>query len=137
MSNCIFCKIINNEVPSYTVYEDDKTRAFLDIFPSAPGHVMVILKKHGDTVLDYASRELSDLMTTTQKVVGALERVYDTKTLTIGINHGEPSGVPHLHIHIIPRTPADAGGVIQSIVKREGKDTIQKECEKIKIEIKN
>ncbi|MBI3385767.1 HIT domain-containing protein, partial [Candidatus Gottesmanbacteria bacterium] len=68
MNDCIFCKVIANEVPSYTVYEDADTRAFLDIFGVTDGHTLVVLKKHGDTILDYSSEEIGKLWTSVQKV---------------------------------------------------------------------
>jgi len=132
MDECIFCKLVSNQIPSYTVYEDQWSRAFLDIFPSAPGHVAVVLKKHGWTLLDYTPDELKRLWSTVQKVVPALTVVYKTEIFTIGINHKELKGVHHLHVHIIPRFPDDRGGVIQSIVEKEVKEPLGDIAEKIK-----
>lgn len=113
---CLFCRLVKNEIPSYTVFEDADTRAFLDIFPKAPGHTCVILKKHGWTLSDYTPEELGTLMTSVRKVTAALAVAMKTDVFTIGINHKEALGVHHLHVHIIPRYPEDGGGVIQSIV---------------------
>jgi len=132
MDNCLFCQIVRNEVPSYTVYEDEQARAFLDIFPSTPGHVVVILKKHGWTILDYSPKELSHLMETVQKVVRALIVSFKTEVFTLGVNHKEEQGVHHLHIHVLPRFPDDGGGVIQSIVETNGKEPLTEIAEKIK-----
>jgi histidine triad (HIT) family protein len=52
---------------------------------------------------------------TAQKVAKAIESAYETTILTIGINHGEPAGVPHLHVHLMPRFEGDGGGIIQSL----------------------
>lgn len=136
MDNCLFCKIIANEVPSYTVYEDEYTRAFLDIMPRTSGHTMVILKKHGWTILDYTPEELSSLMATVQKVVRALTTIYKTEVFTLGINHKEEQGVHHLHVHVLPRFPDDGGGVIQSIVEKDVKEPLTEIAEKIKKEIR-
>ncbi len=136
MDECLFCKLIANKVPSYTVYEDQYSRAFLDIFPSTSGHVVVILKKHGWTILDYTPEELSHLMETVQKVVRALTKVYTTEVFTIGTNHKEPLGVHHLHIHVLPRFPDDKGGVIQLVVEKEVKEALPAIAEKIKKEIR-
>ena len=136
MDSCLFCKIIANDVPSYTVYEDEYTRAFLDIFPSTTGHVVVILKKHGWTILDYTPEELASLMATVQKIVRALTATYKTEVFTLGVNHKEEQGVHHLHIHVLPRFPDDKGGVIQSIVEKEVKEALPAIAEKIKIEIR-
>ena len=136
MDSCLFCKIIANDVPSYTVYEDEYTRAFLDIFPSTTGHVVVILKKHGWTILDYTPEELASLMATVQKIVRALTATYKTEVFTLGVNHKEEQGVHHLHIHVLPRFSDDKGGVIQSIVEKEVKEALPAIVEKIKKEIR-
>lgn len=115
MSGCIFCKIIANEIPSYTLYEDAETKSFLDIFGATDGHAMVILKKHGENIHAYGAQELGKLWTTVQKVSAAIEKAFDTKILSIGINHGEPEGVRHLHVHIMPRFEGDGGGIMQSL----------------------
>jgi len=132
MNSCLFCRLVANEIPSYTVYEDGETRAFLDILPRSPGHTMVVLKKHGETIHDYSKNEMGDLWQTVQKVTKGLEKTFHTTVFTIGINHGEEAGVHHLHVHIIPRFPDDGGGVIQSIVQKEGKEGLTEVQKKIK-----
>jgi len=124
MDNCLFCNIVSGSSPSYTVYEDEVTKAFLDIFPSTPGHVVVILKKHGWAMSEYTPDELGTLMGTVQKVVGALTKVFNTEVFTIGINHKEENGVHHLHVHVLPRFFDDGGSVIQSVVEKDGKRTL-------------
>lgn len=118
MTECIFCKIIAGEIPSYKVYEDDHTLAFLDIYGATDGHTMVIPKKHGETILHIEPSELVHVWTAVRLVASAIEKTYDTKILSIGINHGEPQGVRHLHIHILPRYEGDGGGIIQSLPGR-------------------
>lgn len=122
MNDCIFCKIIAEEIPSYTLYEDDKTRSFLDIFGACDGHAMVILKKHGATIHDYTAEELGSLWGSVQKVSGAIEKAYGTDILSIGINHGEPEGVKHLHVHIMPRYEGDGGGIMQTLPGKKLED---------------
>ncbi|OGK31229.1 hypothetical protein A3F29_04670 [Candidatus Roizmanbacteria bacterium RIFCSPHIGHO2_12_FULL_33_9] len=131
MKDCIICKIINEEVRSYKVFEDEDTLAFLDIYPSAPGHTIVSLKKHGLTILDYSQEELGKLWLTVQKVDSALIKAFDTKLITIGINQFEEGGVPHLHVHLIPRWKNDGGGIIQTTVKNPPKESLEKIKEKI------
>lgn len=135
MDKCLFCRIVANDIPSYSVYEDEYSRAFLDIFPSTPGHTVVILKKHGWTILEYTPEELAHLMATAQKVVGALTKAYKTSVFTLGVNHKEEQGVHHLHIHILPRFPDDDGGVIQSLVDKKSEEPLPDIAEKIKKEI--
>lgn len=115
MSDCIFCKIIAEEIPSHRVYEDEHTLAFLDIFGATDGHTMVIPKIHAPTMLDLPDEVVSAVFVSAKKVAAAVEKAYGTKILSIGINHGEPEGVKHLHVHIMPRFEGDGGGIIQSL----------------------
>lgn len=132
MKNCIFCKIFRNEAPSYKVYEDEETLAFLDIRQSAPGHTMVIPKKHGYSILDYSEKELGKLMSSVQKVAIKIEKALKTDWITIGINHEEKRGVPHLHVHLVPRWDDDKGGIIQSIVKNTPKEPLESIADKLR-----
>jgi histidine triad (HIT) family protein len=132
MESCIFCKLVNNEIPSLRVYEDDNTIAFMELNPSAPGHVMVILKKHGNNILEYSQKELGILMGSVQKVTEKIEKALQPDSLTIGINHKERRGVPHLHVHLIPRWENDKGGIIQSVVRNKPKEKREVIAEKIK-----
>ena len=131
MDDCIICKIIKKEIPSYKIFEDEDTIVFLDIYPSAPGHTMVSLKKHGLTILDYSQDELGKLWATVQKADKALIKSFNTKLITIGVNQFEEGGVPHLHVHLIPRWKGDGGGIIQTVVKNPPKESLEKIKEKI------
>lgn len=132
MENCIFCKLVKKEIPVLAVYEDDATVAFLELNPSAPGHTMVILKKHGNNILEYSQDELGTLMGSVQKVAQKLEKVFEPNSITIGINHKERRGVPHLHVHLIPRWENDKGHVIQGVVANKPKETREVLAEKIR-----
>ncbi len=122
MTDCIFCKIIKGEMPSYKVFENEHVIAFLDIFPSVTGHMMVIHKKHGTSVLDYSQDELGELMEGVKIMSGKIQKTFHSDSITIGINHLEKRGVPHLHVHLIPRFDNDNGGVIQSVVNAKPKE---------------
>src|SRR5271168_5091246 len=130
MENCLFCKLVKKEIPSVVVYEDDDTISFMELNPSAPGHVMVILKKHGNNILEYSKEELGTLMGSVQKVTRKIEKVLNPDSITIGINHKERRGVPHLHVHLIPRWENDKGGILQSIVKNPPKESREEIAEK-------
>ena len=132
MKGCLFCKLVNKEIPAVTVYEDDDTLSFMELNPSAPGHVMVILKKHGNNILEYSQVELGTLMGSVQKVAKKIEKVLNPDSITIGINHKERRGVPHLHVHLIPRWENDKGGVIQSIVNNSPKESREAIADKIR-----
>lgn len=99
MEPTLFTKIISGEVPSYKVYEDEKTFAFLDIYPLNPGHVLVIPKKQVEFIWDLNSDDYQALMETVQKVGKRLRDVLDTPYVgveVIGVD------VPHAHVHVIP-----------------------------------
>lgn len=136
ISDCIFCKVVANAIPCYTVYEDADTKAFLDIYGATDGHAVVVLKKHGETIHDYNGDELGKLWSSVQKVAAAVEKAYDTKILSIGINHGEPKGVHHLHVHVMPRYEADGGGIMQSLpARKQTTKDFAKVAEKIKAKL--
>ena len=132
MVDCIFCKVIAKEVPGYFVLEQKNYVAFLDIFGSVEGHVMVVPRKHGYSIFDYSEQELGELMGGVQKVAGKMKKALNTDSITIGINHEEKKGVPHLHIHLIPRFENDGGGIIQSIIKKPIKKGLAEIAEKIR-----
>jgi histidine triad (HIT) family protein len=104
-SNNVFAKILRGEFPSHKVYENDKTFAFLDIMPRAPGHTLVVPKAPVRTILDIGADDLAALMVVTQKVARAAMTVFAADGLTIQ-QFNEPAGgqvVFHLHVHVIPR----------------------------------
>src|SRR3989344_8458821 len=121
--DCVFCKIRDREIPGNIVFENDDALSFLELNQSVEGHVMVILKKHGESILDYNEQELGKLMAGVKVVSNKVKTAFNAGSLTIGINHLEKKGVPHLHVHIIPRFENDKGGIIQSIVSGEIKNS--------------
>ena len=117
MEDCVFCKLVNKQILANIVFENDDVISFLELNQSVPGHVMVILKKHGKSIFDYNQEELGKLMAGVSEVSKKVQTAMSADSLTIGINHEEKNGVPHLHVHIIPRHENDKGGIIQSIVR--------------------
>lgn len=105
--DCIFCKIVNKEIPANVVYEDASTIAFLDINPINPGHTLVIPKKHFVDIKDTSDDVLSQLIKTTRKIADALSKMADG--VNIGQNNGKAAGqlVMHVHFHVIPRYDKD------------------------------
>ena len=124
--DCIFCKIINKEVPAYFIYEDDDVVAMLDIHPKAPGHAMILTKVHAENILDLPDDEIEAVFKAVKKITGLLQKALKPDGFTIGINHGKASGqaVDHLHIHIIPRWQNDGGGSIHSVVDNPPKQNL-------------
>jgi len=116
---CIFCRIVRGEIPSYKIYEDEKTLAFLDINPSVPGHTLIIPKVHIARVEDLSQEDAGALFCTLHRLVGGIQEVVEAPASSVGINNGPESGqeVPHVHIHVIPRSRGDRGGIMQGLVR--------------------
>ena len=132
---CIFCKIINKEIPSYKIYEDDYTYAFLDISDDVIGHTLVIPKKHYDNILDVDGEILSKVMLVAQKIAKHYVEDWGFPGVNILNNSGVDANqsVMHLHIHILPRKAED-GIKVYSLVDRMGSD-FSEVCEKLKMKL--
>ena len=132
MADCIFCKIIQGEIPAHKIYEDEKNLAFLDINPLTWGHTVVAPKEHGETLLAISDESVKEVNLAVKKVTAALKEALQPDGFTIGINHQIGQAVPHLHIHILPRWQNDGGGNIHSIVKNPPSEELSSTAEKIK-----
>lgn len=134
MNNCLFCRIGKKEVSAEIVYEDAGNIAIMDINPRAPGHAMVVPKKHSETILDVPENELMPLFSAVKNTTALILKALRPDGFTIGINHGKASGqvVDHLHIHIIPRFLDDGGGSIHSVVDNKPGESIKEIAEKIR-----
>lgn len=106
MTDCIFCKIINRDIPSYPVYEDDEVYAFLDITQTTKGHTLVIPKKHVTDIFEYDEKTAETLFSKVPKIARGLEKAFpEMKGLNLINNNKELAyqSVFHSHIHLIPR----------------------------------
>lgn len=117
MGGCLFCAIATGDIPSAKVLEDERTLAFLDIQPLREGHTLVIPKAHAQRLEDLEPSDAAAVMATTQQVIEALKATLGIADTTVAINNGPAAGqeVPHMHIHIVPRTPGDAAGPIHAL----------------------
>jgi len=95
----IFTKIIQGEIPSYKIAEDEKYYAFLDIHPLSKGHTLVIPKKETDYIFDMTDGDLAGMMVFAKKIALAIEQVIPCKKVGIAVLGLE---VPHAHIHLVP-----------------------------------
>jgi histidine triad (HIT) family protein len=131
---CVFCKIINGEIPCYKIYEDAEILAFLDIADDAIGHTLVIPKKHYENVLDIDSDALNKVM----NVVKIISNHYVDNCGFTGVNILNNSGVDalqsvmHLHIHIMPRKAND--GVIMYSLKEKMGSNLAEVCEQLRLD---
>ena len=101
---CVFCKIIKGEIPSYKIYEDEDTLAFLDISADVLGHTLVILKEHTKNFVETPMDKLILLTSTAQKIAKQYIEEVGFDGVQIVVNNGESAGqtIMHLHIHILP-----------------------------------
>jgi histidine triad (HIT) family protein len=115
MNDCIFCKIVSGDIPSYKVYEDDHVYAFLDITQGTKGHTLLIPKKHVPNVYSLDDETAYNVFKTVPKVANALKKAFKPIGLNILNNNDKPlQSVYHFHIHLIPRYEDD-GMVISSV----------------------
>ena len=99
---CVFCKIISEEIPSYTIYEDDKVKAFLDISPDVNGHTLIIPKKHYKDISDIDDTTLMHIMDVAKYLRSLLETKLNIDGLTLVENNGDIQEVKHFHLHLKP-----------------------------------
>lgn len=109
MLSCVFCKIIAGEIPSYKVYEDKYTLAFLDINPVNPGHTLVVSKKHIAKIEEAGEEILCQIMKAVKKVGLSLKKNLVASGYNVQVNNDPAAGqiVPHLHFHVVPRLESD------------------------------
>ncbi len=113
-SDCVFCRIIQGELDSATIYEDDSTLAFLDLRQSNEGHVLVVPKRHFEQIYDLDEESASALAISVCKVARAVRRVYAPEGLSIWQSNGPAAfqEVPHVHWHVFPRYTDDGHLVV-------------------------
>lgn len=118
--DCIFCKIVDGEIPSYKVYEDEFVLAFLDITQGTKGHTLVIPKKHVKNVYELDQETAQQVFAVVPKIANALKKAFNPIGLNIVNNNDQPlQSVFHFHIHLIPRYEDD--GMVLSTVNNYGK----------------
>ncbi|OYT43514.1 MAG: HIT family hydrolase [Candidatus Aenigmarchaeota archaeon ex4484_56] len=132
--DCIFCKIVSNEIPTTKIYEDENTLAFLDINPCSPGHTVIIPKKHYQKLEEMSEEEVKKLFGVIYKLIKPVLKGVNSTNCNIGINNGKCAGqeVPHVHFHIIPRFENDGGGPLQKLVRLEVKEDLSVIADRIK-----
>ena len=108
--DCIFCKIVRGELPSYKVYEDEKVLAFLDINPVSPGHTLVIPKADNTrNIFDVSPADWAATSEAARKIAHALEKAVEADGVNLMMNNRSFAGqvIDHPHIHLIPRFKGD------------------------------
>ena len=101
--DCLFCKIINGEIPCYKIYENDYILAFLDINPDSDGHTLIIPKKHFLDISDIDDNTLSEIFKGAKIVKDLLEKTLNCDGMTLLQNNGNVQEVKHFHLHLKPQ----------------------------------
>ena len=113
--HCIFCKISSGKIPSKIIAETKNSIAFLDAFPLTKGHTLVIPKNHHEKIQDMTPEENSDLFSTVHKIISKVDKL--TGATLVAIHNGRYAGqeIPHVHVHLVPRSLDDSGGPIHCL----------------------
>ena len=134
MSVCLFCQIARGDRPAHTIFEEEETVAFLDIFPCTPGHALVIPRQHYPTLDEMPAEEAGRLFQVAAVVAGKVQAAMGAAGFNLGVNSGKAAGqeVFHVHIHIIPRYPNDGGGSMKSVARMRGDKDLEQIATKIR-----
>ena len=113
--DCIFCKIIEGSIPAKILKETSQSISFLDAFPLAKGHVLVIPKNHHQKIQDMSQSENTDLFLLVHEMTSKVDSISGSTLVAIhnGIDAGQE--VPHVHVHLVPRSKNDSAGPIHSM----------------------
>lgn len=113
--DCIFCKIVSGEIPAKILKETSNSVSFLDAFPLAKGHVLVIPKNHYQKIQDMSIEENTDLFSLVHSMISKVDSM--TGSTLVAVHNGVDAGqeVPHVHVHLVPRSKDDSAGAIHSM----------------------
>jgi histidine triad (HIT) family protein len=111
--DCIFCKIVNGEIPAVKVLNEDKVFAFMDINPASRGHMLVVPKNHSENIFEIPEGDLLAVISAVKRCAGAVKEALGAEGITVLQLNGRASDqlVPHLHVHIMPRWENDGMSV--------------------------
>ncbi|HEY1916936.1 MAG TPA: HIT family protein [Streptosporangiaceae bacterium] len=107
MSDCLFCAILRGEVPAWFVLDEPEVAAFLDVRPLFKGHVLVVPREHHETLADLPPVLVEPLFSRVRAISAAVPAAYGAQGSFVAINNVVSQSVPHLHVHVVPRTKGD------------------------------
>lgn len=107
MAPCVFCAIVAGELDAHVVAEDDQTLAFLDRRPLFAGHTLVVPKAHHETLADLPADLLGPVFARAQQLAAVMEAALGAAGSFVAMNNRISQSVPHLHVHVVPRTRGD------------------------------
>ncbi len=136
--DCIFCKIVNGDIPAYKVYEDDDVMAFLDISQATKGHTLLIPKKHEKNMYDITDETVSKVFGLVPTIAKALKEAFNPIGLNLVSNTDKPlQSVDHFHVHLVPRYENDEFNIdfinhMESLEKEDYQAVLEKLTQVIK-----
>ena len=107
VTDCVFCAILAGDIPAHFVLDEPEVAAFLDVRPLFKGHVLVLPREHYVTLADLPARLLGPLFGQVQRISAAMPAAYGAQGSFVAINNIVSQSVPHLHVHVVPRTKGD------------------------------
>ena len=100
--DCLFCKMVNGEIPTKKIYEDENVIVILDLHPSSDGHSLVIPKKHITDMMELDNEDLVNVYSVAKKISPILMDKMNAKGLSLRINYGDSQEIKHFHLHVLP-----------------------------------
>ena len=136
MMNCIFCKIASKEIPAKILVETESCIGFLDAFPLAKGHALVIPKCHYEKLQDLPININTEVFSTVHSLISKVDSL--TGATLVAVHNGKQSGqeIPHVHVHLIPRSEDDSAGAVHSMFSKKpdlSESEIEELCSKLRI----
>ena len=136
LSDCIFCKIVSKEIPTKILVETESCIGFLDAFPLAKGHALVIPKHHYEKLQDLPININTEVFSTVHSLISKVDSL--TGATLVAVHNGKQSGqeIPHVHVHLIPRSKDDSAGAVHSMFSKKpdlSESEIEELCDKLRI----
>ena len=136
LSDCVFCKIVSKEIPTKILVETESCIGFLDAFPLAKGHALVIPKRHYEKLQDLPINVNTEVFSTVHSLISKVDSL--TGATLVAVHNGKQSGqeIPHVHVHLIPRSKDDSAGAVHSMFSKKpdlSESEIEELCSKLRI----
>jgi len=113
--DCVFCRIVSGEIPARVLHSSDRAMAFLDAFPVARGHALVIPKIHCERIQDMPADTGSEVFDLVCRLASKTDRVSGSTLVAVHNGRGSGQDIPHVHVHLIPRRAGDGAGPVHSM----------------------
>lgn len=104
---CIFCEIVAGDAPAHIAFEDDVAVGFLDVRPLFPGHVLLVPRTHVETLAELPVDQVGPLFERARAISAAMPEAMGAQGSFVAMNNTVSQSVPHLHVHVVPRTKGD------------------------------